>query len=548
MASIVTIGYISQELSPGQLSTTDVDNILSALINNMTLESDLDILSHAVIAFLNFLIFARKNMEIEFERNVIFETIFKCLKHNNLDIRVYSMQCLVEISRIYYCFLESHIDQLISITQNHMLNDDERVSIQAYEFWCSISDDEVKLSAQNNPMCKYYCDRGLDTIFGTIKNHLMIRNAEKEKIEEDAWNNTRAASVLLANLCQCTNDVLIDYVFNMIGESIHSGNAKERDSTILAFGSVLETIHKGKIKSIIPEALPILLGMLKDTNSEVKCTVAWCLKKITEYHSDTLANESLFDLFVKTIIENLGTTKRAVVQLLDSLNFLVINTRPELVNFNNNPNSGFISKHMEALLPLLLQTAFSKDAYDPNNNIALGSLFTMGSLFDFAPVDTIHTINGFFNHLYSAFESTLSASNFGSDEIRYSYQAYIATCISACAAGQKVRITEQDAQAVYNLIKTSFEQRQSVYEEGIMACSSIALSLGNNFIQIIPDFGKFLTYALNSWQEVTLCRIAINSTSDLVRSMGETMSVYMEQITPIILDILEVIRFFINIF
>ena len=283
--------------------------------------------------------------------------------------------------------------------------------------------------------------------------------------------------------------------------------------------------------------------MLEDTSSEVKCTVAWSLKKITEYHSDTLANEYLFDLFVSKVMANLGSGKRVVVQLLDSLNFLVINTRPDLFNSNSNSNtnSGFISKHMEALLPYLLQIAFTKDAYDPNSNVALGAFFTIGSLIDYAPVNKHHIVNGFFSTLYSAFNSTLNSANFGSNEIRYSYQSYIATCISACAAGQKVKITEHDAQSVYHLIKTSFEQSQSVYEEGIMACSSIALVLGNNFEQIIPEFGKFLTYALNSWQEVTLCRIAINSTSDLIRSMGSSISVYMEQITPICHDILEVI-------
>ena len=75
----------------------------------------------------------------------------------------------------------------------------------------------------------------------------MSRDAEKEKLEEDAWNNTKAASVLLSNLCQCSNDKLIDYVFNMITEGIKSSNVKERDSTILAFGSILETFHKEKI-------------------------------------------------------------------------------------------------------------------------------------------------------------------------------------------------------------------------------------------------------------------------------------------------------------
>ena len=65
MSSIITIGYISQELVPGNLSSEEVDNILSALINNLTPETDLEIISLAIVAFLNFLVYSKKNKKIK---------------------------------------------------------------------------------------------------------------------------------------------------------------------------------------------------------------------------------------------------------------------------------------------------------------------------------------------------------------------------------------------------------------------------------------------------------------------------------------------------
>jgi importin subunit beta-1 len=442
----------------------------------------------------------------------------------------------VEISRIYYDFLESNIDRLISVTTDHMLQDDEKVSIQAYEFWCSISDDEIRRLALNNGSCRFYTERALDTLWNTVRTHLMNRNAELEKLDEDAWSNAKAASTLLSNISQCTHERLIDYVFNLISECIQSDNAKIRDSTILAFGSVIETTHREKIRNIIPGAIPTLLNLLKDPSVDVRSTVAWSIKKMTEYHSECFANVEIYDQVVVTCFENLSGSKRVAKQLLDALSNLVINLRPDNLR---NQQSGFISKHLEGLLPLLMQLAFTKDAYDPNDNIALGCFYLMGSLVDHAPMDTYYILNNFFSNIYMAYESTLDAANFPSQEQRYSYQCYIATVISACFSGEKVKMNNEQASAVYNLIKTSFEQRQGVYEEGLMACSSIALTLGTEFSHIIPDFGRFLFFALKQWQDVTLCRIAINSTSDLIRSMGPAMNNYIDQIAPLIMEILE---------
>jgi importin subunit beta-1 len=542
MSSLITIGYISQELMPGHLSSEEVDAILCALINNLRADIDLEIISVAIVAFLNFIVFAKKNMEVANERDVIMNVIFSCLSHHSVDIRVIAMQCLVEISRLYYDYLGSHIEKIIQITEHHMRNDDEKVSIQAYEFWCSVSDEEV--IRQNNKSNKY-CERALDGLFEVIQFHLLNRNAEIERMNEDAWSNVKAASCLLHNLSQCTNESLIGKVFDLISNNLNSESPKIRDSVILAFGSVLVTNHRSKIKETIPGAIPVLLNMLNDKSYEVRTTMSWCLKKITEYHADCITDLQLFDLFMNTIINSLNSNKRVVVQLCDCIHYIAMNLRPDFVN---GDTSGYISKYMNQLLTILLQIAFTKDAYDPNQNVALAAFFCMGSLIDYAPLDTYSIINSFFSNIYAAFDSTLISKNFQKDEIRYAYQSYIATVISACAVGQKVKMNIEEAASVYNLIKSSFVQRQTVYEEGLMACSSLALALGPDFQSIMKDFGSYVVYGLNQWQDASICRISINSTSDLLRAMGSIMNEYIPQLIPIILDILEVnLKYFINL-
>ena len=62
------------------------------------------------------------------------------------------------------------------------------------------------------------------------------------------------------------------------------------------------------------------------------------------------------------------------------------------------------------------------------------------------------------------------------------------------------------------------------------------------FTDLVNDFGQYLTFALQTPSEVSLCRVAIHSTSDLIRAIGPNFSKYMDQILPLIFKILKVLK------
>jgi|APDOM4702015159_1054818.scaffolds.fasta_scaffold326148_2 hypothetical protein len=66
------------------------------------------------------------------------------------------------------------------------------------------------------------------------------------------------------------------------------------------------------------------------------------------------------------------------------------------------------------------------------------------------------------------------------------------------------------------------------------------------FTELIKDFGQYLIYALQNPSEVDLCRIAVHSTSDLIRAIGPNFTQYMDQILPLIFNILKV-KLYLNI-
>jgi importin subunit beta-1 len=414
-----------------------------------------------------------------------------------------------------------------------MLRDDEKVSIQAYEFWCSISDEEI-IRLQHHREISGLSLRALSSLWEVMKHHYLNRNVSAERDDPDAWNNVKAASSLLENLAICTNDTLIDFIFQMIGEHINSESAKIRDSVMLAFGSILNCTSP-KLQGILPGAFEKILSMLTDNDPDVRVTVAWCLKKISEHHSNVFkTNRALLGNLIEALLRNISDTNKVTAYICDTIHHLSCNLK-------TNDQNGILTPYYPDLLGALIQTAFQPGAYNTESNIALSCLFTVGSLVDYAAPDAYPIIDQIFTQIVMAFESTLKrTSSFTDETARLAYQSYLATIISACTVEGKVSLSKEHVTHLYNLLKETFIERNAVYEEGLMACSSLATCVGREFLEYISDFGGFLVWGLTHWQDVALCRIAINSTSDIIRSIGADLAVYMKEIIEKIIFILQV--------
>lgn len=188
----------------------------------------------------------------------------------------------------------------------------------------------------------------------------------------------------------------------------------------------------------------------------------------------------------------------------------------------------------------MYRVALNQDSYDKDNNLALGAFFAMGSLIENSAMDTRKIVEDFFSMILSTFQQTLQPGLFNSNEIRNDYQNYIASVIEACFVTEKIKLEVSQGKQVMMMLIESFIQREGVYEEGLLAASSISLGMGESFAEIVPEFSKYLTYALNTQNEVGLCRVGIHAVSDMVRALGPHFSTYMNQFMPLIFNILRV--------
>lgn len=134
---------------------------------------------------------------------------------------------------------------------------------------------------------------------------------------------------------------------------------------------------------------------------------------------------------------------------------------------------------MKDTLSVLLNIALNQNSYDKENNLALAAFFAIGSLLENSASDTKKTVEDFFGVILGAFEKTLQSGTFPDTETRNDYQNYLSSVIEASLVSEKINLDITQGKYVLNMIISSFKQRDCVYEEGLLAASSIALGIIN---------------------------------------------------------------------
>lgn len=375
-----------------------------------------------------------------------------------------------------------------------------------------------------------------------IKYHYLNRSPQKEKNFPDKWNLAKSASILLSFLANCTDQRTINFVFEFIKENSNNENSKTKESFLMAYGSVLDCIYTENIKQIIEGSIPTLIQMLTDKSFDVRTTVSWVIKKICKYHTDRIdamknSNIVLLDNFIQTIIKNLNSNKKVVINLMESINNICSNlTKLSEETFQSN----ILSNYYKLIIDSLLEVAYMPEAISTEIQIANNAFYTISNLVESAPSDVLVLVQSYFSNFIDLLLATKNKSNFQNEEHRMYYQDYICSLISSYLIYEKITLNMDQAKFLYEEVKAFFLERGTVFENGISLCTSIALNIGKQFKEFIQDFGNFLYHALGMWNSEIICKAAIMSVSDLIRSMGSDFDPYIDQIIQMIFNIIQV--------
>ena len=531
LSSIITLGYIIQEISNEDLNEMEVAKLLDCfynLLNKQVIQEEL--VYQTLLSVESLLSFITSLVKEKEKRELFFNMIRKFTTHQSSKIRNISLQIFIDIVRMYYDYLGEYYKSLIEFTTVIIAKDEVQNALLAYEIWISIGTIESDRLEKKQLPYHQICEQTYNTLLPLIYNNLV-----SDKYDCDEWTMQKAASYLLALLSKCCNYGLVQNVINYIGPNIENMNVNLKYSALLAFCAILETVHHSTFSGIVKKSIDLIINCIINQSEEpIKDMAALILERITKYYGKYIIEDGplfhkLFQLFESSLMKY----KRKIgIRLINGLNNLV-----KVVDYNSNQNTNILSGYMNDILIQLLTLAFTKNAYNSEYNLAVGSFFLIGALVEKGAKDVHVILVNFFNNVVSSYQSTMDSSKYPNEEMQMNYQGYISTILSSF-----IIVCNFDNQTLINLyyiVIETFKQKNRIYSEGLMLVGGIVNQLGESFSNRIDEFMPYLYKGLESFKEAELLKSSITALCSFIYALKDKISqVHVDRIIGIVFHIL----------
>lgn len=549
-ATLDTLGYLCEEVSPDVVDQDQVNKILTAVVQGMnSSETNNDVRLAATRALYNALVFAQANFTNNMERDYIMRVVCEATLSPEVKIRQAAFECLVSISSSYYERLAPYMQDIFNITAKAVREDQEPVALQAIEFWSSICDEEIDIleeyggdfTGDSDIPCFYFIKQSLPALIPMLLETLLKQEEDQDQ-DEGSWNIAMAGGTCLGLASRTVGDDIVPLVMPFIEENITKPDWRQREAATYAFGSILEGPSPDKLTSIVNVALPFMLSALtKDPNNHVKDTTAWTLGRIFEFlHGSTLETPIITAAncqhIITVLLQSMKDVPNVAEKACGALYFLaqgyedVGSSSPLTPFFHEIVQSLLTVTHREDAGESRLRTA----AYEALNEVVRSSTEETASMvLQLVPV------------IMMELHQTLEAQKMSSDERerQSELQGLLCGCLQVII--QKLGSAEptkyvfmQYADQIMQLFLRVFACRNAtVHEEAMLAIGALAYTTGPDFAKYMPEFYKYLETGLQNFEEYQVCAVTIGVVGDICRALEDKMPFCDEIMTLLLKDL-----------
>ncbi|MCO5597924.1 hypothetical protein L7F22_052010 [Adiantum nelumboides] len=128
-----------------------------------------------------------------------------------------------------------------------MRDAEQKVALQAIEFWSTVCEEEIDLVLEAQEASEYgeeperICYNFARIAVSEIMPVLMdLVKTQDEDADEDEWDVSKAAGVCIGLLAQCVSDDIVPLAIPFIEANIKSADWRARDASVLCFGQILD--------------------------------------------------------------------------------------------------------------------------------------------------------------------------------------------------------------------------------------------------------------------------------------------------------------------
>ncbi|KAH8915998.1 ARM repeat-containing protein [Atractiella rhizophila] len=544
------LGFVCEQIKSDVLAAQSND-ILTCVVQSVKEETKVDVQLAAIHALYNSLEFIKENFEREGERNYIMQVVCEATQIANADVQLVAFECLVRIMQLYYEKMKFYMERaLFGLTVLGMKHTDERIAIQAVEFWSTVCDEELELSLEAEEAAEYgdqperqsygFARVALPEILPVL---LQLLGRQEEDASEDEWNLAMAAGTCLSLLAQVTGDVIVAPIIPFVETHIKATDWRQREAAVMAFGSILDGPNPQILSPLVQQALPVLVEMMQDQNNHVKDSTAWTLGRICDYMVESVQN---IPGAVGHLVQAFLGALDAGVQ--DGEGRVVTNSCWALMNLIEQ--LGGSTKDTSILTPFYdpLATSLFKFANRNTNesNCRDSAYETLASLAGNAPVDCLTLVHKILHGIIEQMERVMTFHDqlVGIDDKTNWNQIQINCCcvLTACIRrlGKDIKNLQPERVMTVLLSLLQISGRSSPVQEDIfLAIGALTLSLEQDFHPYLPAFLPFLFAALQNHEEYQLCSIGVGLIGDVCRALGDASVQYCQNFLEVLMQDLQ---------
>ncbi|KAI9104858.1 karyopherin Kap95 [Phlyctochytrium arcticum] len=529
-ASLQALGLICEAVDPDVLQQY-ANSILTAVVSGARKEEPSPAVQKAALSALyNSLDFVKQNFEAEVERNYIMTIVCEATRIEVAEIQVVAFECLVKIMSSYYQHMNEYMEKALgSLTLWGMRHEQEEIVLQAVEFWSTICEEEIELEAEleadddeDSSIVNYHFAKKATPELVDALWWLMTKKEEED--DEDEWNVSMAAATCLSLLANASRDTIVEPVLQFVQTHIQSSDWRYKDASIMAFGSIMDGPNPELLEPLVVQALPLLIGMMKDPVLQIKDTTAWTLGRICEILPSAIKPEIL-PPFIEAILAGLQENPRVALNCAWALMSLGENLGVSDEDGDTYP----LSIYFESIIRTL-SAAGENHHQDPNYRASVYE--AIGSLVTHCAKDCLPTVNKLAILILDRLEQTRAAQNqlVSADDRRLHAELQSNLCGAMTAVVRRLNkaVVPIADRTMENLlfIMTSGSKASTVMEDAFLTVSALTVALEGDFGRYMDSFSPFLHNSLQNHEEYQMCSIAVGLVGDISRALNEAMVPY----------------------
>ncbi|KAF8754140.1 ribosomal protein import innucleus [Rhizoctonia solani] len=504
----------------------------------------------AITALLNSLEFIRDNFEREGERNYLMQVVCEATQSENHPVQVGAFECLVKIMSLYYDKMGFYMERaLFGLTVVGMKNPDEKVALQAVEFWSTVAEEEIELKMEEAEALEYgdlperenkkFATTALNDIVPVL---LQLLTQQEEDADEDEWNISMAAGTCLALLAQAVDDAIVPVVLPFIETNIKHDDWHLREAAVMVFGSILEGPDPNVLAGLVSQALPVLIAMMADSNAAVKDTTAWTLGRICELLVGSVNIESQLQALVTALVVGLEDRPRIIANSCWALMSLAEQLSPEPGPDGQPAATSTLSPFYQGIVDKLLvvtekptnESNFRTAAYEALNAYianASADTFNAVSQITLTVLQRMETLLNIQNELLNIDDR----SNWA--ELQSNFCSVIISVIRKMGAQVKP-LADRIMTLTLRLVQAAGKQ-STILEDGFLVVGTMSSALGQDIQPYLEAFLPIIVAALKNHEDAALCTVCIGTIGDIARALQEKTVQYAAAFISLLLESLQ---------